>query len=182
MLLTRLTRPPHAASTAAPARSFLSSYASPCVHARRPIHLDALLSATETCRRLPRPRTPPMKPEIVVLRSLYEPTLAVLEREFTVRKSYTAPDPISYIKQHCANARAAISTTTTGPRRKDEMPYPYYNDLEALARDARCVCRRAACARGIAANGQCGACAAHGGCASAICGGGVAVCRLGVNK
>ncbi len=54
-----------------------------------------------------------MKPEILLLKTLYEPTLAVLEREFTVHKSYLAPDPISYIKHHCANVRAAISTTTT---------------------------------------------------------------------
>ena len=54
-----------------------------------------------------------MKSEIVVLKAIYEPTLAALEREFMVRKSYTEPDPMAYIRQHCAHVRAAISTTTT---------------------------------------------------------------------
>ena len=71
-----------------------------------------------------------MKPEIVVLKPLYEPTLAVLEREFTVYKSYTAPDPIRYIQQHCANARAAISTTTTEVTRAHFEALP---KLELLA-------------------------------------------------
>jgi hydroxypyruvate reductase 2 len=71
-----------------------------------------------------------MKPEIVVLKTLYEPTLAALERDFTVYKSYTASDPLAYLKQHCANARAAISTTTTEVTRSHFEALP---KLELLA-------------------------------------------------
>ena len=71
-----------------------------------------------------------MKPEIAVLKTIYEPTLAALEREFIVHKSFTAPDPMAYLKQHCANARAAISTTTTEVTRSHFEALP---KLELLA-------------------------------------------------
>ena len=54
-----------------------------------------------------------MKPEIVILKAIYEPTVAALERDFIVHKSYAAPDPMAFIRQTCDNARAAVSTTTT---------------------------------------------------------------------
>lgn len=54
-----------------------------------------------------------MKPEIAVLKAIYEPTLAALEREFTVHKAYAVPDPLGFLKQQGAHVRAAISTTTT---------------------------------------------------------------------
>jgi hydroxypyruvate reductase len=71
-----------------------------------------------------------MKPEIVVLKSLYEPTLAALERDFTVHKSYAEPDPLAYLRQHCANARAAIATTTSEVTRAHFEALP---KLELLA-------------------------------------------------
>ena len=71
-----------------------------------------------------------MKPEIVVLKTIYEPTLAALERDYIVHKSYTAPDPLAYLKQHCANARAAIATTTTEVTRAHFEALP---KLELLA-------------------------------------------------
>ena len=55
----------------------------------------------------------PVKPEIVALKAFYEPALAALERDFVVHRAYAAPDPMAYLLQHCGNARAAISTTTT---------------------------------------------------------------------
>ena len=54
-----------------------------------------------------------MKPEIAVLKALYEPTLAALQRDFTVHAAYQAPDVIDYLRRHCTHARAAICTTTT---------------------------------------------------------------------
>ena len=71
-----------------------------------------------------------MKPEIVVLKSIYEPTLAALERDFVVHKAYAAPDPLAYIQQHGAHARAAISTTTTEVTRRHFAALPR---LELLA-------------------------------------------------
>jgi hydroxypyruvate reductase len=54
-----------------------------------------------------------MKPEIAVLKATYEPAIAALERDFHVHKAFAAPDLLTYLRQHCANVRAAISTTTT---------------------------------------------------------------------
>jgi hydroxypyruvate reductase len=71
-----------------------------------------------------------MKAEIVVLKTLYEPTLAALERDYIVHQSYTATDPIAYLKQHCPNARAAISTTTAEVTRAHFEALP---KLELLA-------------------------------------------------
>jgi lactate dehydrogenase-like 2-hydroxyacid dehydrogenase len=90
-----------------------------------------------------------MKPEIVILKTIYEPTLAALERDYIVHKSYTAPDPIAYLKQHCVNARAAISTTTTEVTRAhfEALPKlellacygPYYTLIDLAAAKAHKV-------------------------------------------
>jgi lactate dehydrogenase-like 2-hydroxyacid dehydrogenase len=84
-----------------------------------------------------------MKPEIVVLKAIYEPTLAALERDFIVHQSFAAPDPMAYIRRHCANVRAAISTTTTEVTRHhfDALPKlellacygPYYTLIDFAA-------------------------------------------------
>jgi hydroxypyruvate reductase len=71
-----------------------------------------------------------MKPEIVLLKAIYEPAMAALERDFTVHKAWTAADPMAYIRQHGANCRAAISTTTTEVNRSHFAALP---KLELLA-------------------------------------------------
>ncbi len=71
-----------------------------------------------------------MKPEIVLLKAIYEPTVAALERDFIVHKSYAAPDPMTFIRQTCGNARAAVSTTTTNVTRAHFAALP---KLELLA-------------------------------------------------
>ena len=71
-----------------------------------------------------------MKPEIVLLKAIYEPTLAALEHDFVMHKSFAAADPLAYIRQHCVNARAAISTTTTEVTRAHFEALP---NLELLA-------------------------------------------------
>ncbi|MBM3340630.1 MAG: 2-hydroxyacid dehydrogenase [Betaproteobacteria bacterium] len=71
-----------------------------------------------------------MKPEIVFLRAFYEPAMAALEGEFTVHNAYAAANPLAYIQQHCANARAVISTTTTEVTRAHFEALP---KLELLA-------------------------------------------------
>jgi lactate dehydrogenase-like 2-hydroxyacid dehydrogenase len=40
--------------------------------------------------------------------------MAGLERDFTVHKPWTAPDPQAYIRKSCGNARAAVTSTTFG--------------------------------------------------------------------
>ncbi len=71
-----------------------------------------------------------MKPEILVLKALYEPTLAALERDFIVHKSYAATDALTFIRQHCGKVRAAIATTTTQVTRAHFAALP---KLELLA-------------------------------------------------
>jgi hydroxypyruvate reductase len=70
------------------------------------------------------------KPEIVLLKAIYEPTTAALERDFLLHKTFTASDPLAYIRQHCTQARAAISTTTTEVTRGHFEALP---QLELLA-------------------------------------------------
>ena len=71
-----------------------------------------------------------MKPDIVLLKAFYEPAIAALEQEFTVHKAYLAPDPMAFLRQHCANTHAAISTTTTAVTRAHFQALP---KLELLA-------------------------------------------------
>jgi len=66
-----------------------------------------------------------MKPELLLVRPIYEPAMAELERDFTLHKPWAAPDPGAYVRQSCGNVRAAVTTTTIGFSR---------NDFEALAR------------------------------------------------
>jgi lactate dehydrogenase-like 2-hydroxyacid dehydrogenase len=51
-----------------------------------------------------------MKPEILALAPLYAPTLAELEREYTVHKLWAAPDPDVLMKQVAGNVRVAVTT------------------------------------------------------------------------
>ena len=84
-----------------------------------------------------------MKPEIVLLKAIYEPTLAALERDFTVHQAFAAADPMAFIRQYGANARAAILTTTTEVTRAhfDALPKlellacygPYYTLIDLPA-------------------------------------------------
>ena len=55
-----------------------------------------------------------MKPEILVLVPIYAPTLAELEREFTVRKLWIEKDPDAYMKEACGRVRALVTTGLAG--------------------------------------------------------------------
>jgi len=55
-----------------------------------------------------------MKPEILVLVPIYAPTLAELEREYTVHKLWTAPDPNAYLREKCANVRGVVTAGLHG--------------------------------------------------------------------
>ena len=52
-----------------------------------------------------------MKPEIIVLQPIYEPTLAGLERDFTVHRLWTEADPEAYMQRACGNVRAGMGQT-----------------------------------------------------------------------
>src|SRR5262245_15709047 len=90
-----------------------------------------------------------MKPEMVVMRAIYEPALAALERDFTLHRLWSVADPDAYLKRVCAGVRAAVTTTTLGFSRRDfeMLPRlellacfgPYYNLIDVDAAKARGV-------------------------------------------
>jgi hydroxypyruvate reductase len=55
-----------------------------------------------------------MKPEILVLTPIYEPTLAELQREFTVHTLWTARDPHAFMKEVAGGVRAVVTTGIFG--------------------------------------------------------------------
>ena len=55
-----------------------------------------------------------VKPEILLLRAIYEPTIDALEREFVVHKLWRASDPETFIAQVAANVRVVVTNTTRG--------------------------------------------------------------------
>ena len=67
---------------------------------------------------------------MLLMRAIYAPTIAELEREFTVHKLWTVAEPDAYIKRACANVRAAVTTPPAGFSRRDFDALP---KLEILA-------------------------------------------------
>jgi lactate dehydrogenase-like 2-hydroxyacid dehydrogenase len=65
-----------------------------------------------------------MKPELLLMRAIYAPAIAALEREFAVHKLWTVPEPDAYIGKACGNVRAAVTTTTVGFSRGDFEALP----------------------------------------------------------
>ncbi len=55
-----------------------------------------------------------MKPEILVIARIYPPTLAALEREFTVHNLWTARDPGSLVNAVSGSVRGAVTTGLVG--------------------------------------------------------------------
>ena len=55
-----------------------------------------------------------MKPEILLLRAVYEPTIAALERDYTVHKLWRAPDPETVLRQVASSVRVVVTNTTRG--------------------------------------------------------------------
>lgn len=55
-----------------------------------------------------------MKPEILVIARIPAPTLAALERGFTVHKLWTVRDPDAFIKEVCGSVRGAVTTGFIG--------------------------------------------------------------------
>ena len=55
-----------------------------------------------------------MRPEVLVLVPIYAPTLAALEREFSVHKLWTARDPDALVKEVSGRVRAVVTTGFSG--------------------------------------------------------------------
>lgn len=65
-----------------------------------------------------------MKPDILVTRPFYAPTLAELEREFIVHKLWTAQDPDAFTKEVSGRVRGVVTTGLVGfsRARMDALP------------------------------------------------------------
>src|SRR5687767_1593439 len=79
-----------------------------------------------TCTSSPAPRhlhlvtrtsslfSPQMKPEILLVARIYPPTLAALEREYTVHDLCAAGEPEAFMKEVSGGVRAAVTTGLVG--------------------------------------------------------------------
>ena len=90
-----------------------------------------------------------MKPEVLVLVPLYAPTLAALEREYTVRKLWTAGDAGGYLKKECAGVRGVVTTGLAGCGRGIIDALPRLEIIASFGSPRRTVDFEAAAARGI---------------------------------
>lgn len=84
------------------------------------------------------------------MRAIYAPTIAELEREFTVHKLWTAPEPEAYIKQACGNVRAAVTTPPAGFSRQDFEALPRLEILACFGPHCELLDLAAAKERGVA--------------------------------
>lgn len=60
-----------------------------------------------------------MKPELVILRAIYEPAIADLERDFTVHRLWTINEPEAFLHSRGTAIRVAVTTTPHGFSRRD---------------------------------------------------------------
>jgi len=90
------------------------------------------------------------KPEVLLMRAIYAPTITELEREFTVHKLWTATEPDAYIRQACANVRAAVTTPPAGFSRRDFEALPKLEILACFGPHCELLDRVAAQERGVA--------------------------------
>jgi hydroxypyruvate reductase len=65
-----------------------------------------------------------MKPETLVITPIYGPTLAQLEREYTVHKLYSASDENALLREVAPRVRAMVTTGFVGFKRADIEPLP----------------------------------------------------------
>jgi len=75
-----------------------------------------------------------MKPEILVLVPIYAPTLAALEREYTVHKLWTARDPDALVKEVSGRVRGVVTTGSSGMSSGLIERCPGWKSLAASAR------------------------------------------------
>jgi lactate dehydrogenase-like 2-hydroxyacid dehydrogenase len=91
-----------------------------------------------------------MKPEILLMKAIYAPTIAELEREFTVHKLWTAPEKDAFIRQACRNVRGAVTTPPTGFSRSNFEALPNLEFLACFGPHCELLDLAAAKERGVA--------------------------------
>ena len=91
-----------------------------------------------------------VKPEVLLVRAIYAPTIAELELEFTVHKLWMVAEPDAYIRQKCANVRAAVTTPPAGFSRRDFEALPKLEILACFGPHCELIDRAAAKEHGVA--------------------------------
>lgn len=89
------------------------------------------------------------KPALVIMRAIYEPAIADLERDFSVHRLWAIDAPESFLRDHCGEVRAVVTTTPYGFSRSDFETFPkleilgcfgpYYNLIDLVTAKARGV-------------------------------------------
>lgn len=90
-----------------------------------------------------------MKPEILLLKAIYEPMIAALERDYTVHKLWTARSPAAFIAQVGRNVRVVVTNTTRGFAREEYAPFPKLELVACFGPYVELIDLSAASARGI---------------------------------
>src|SRR4051812_18689100 len=88
-------------------------------------------------------------PELLVLKPIYEPTMAVLEREYVLHKLWTVPDAERYVATRCANVRGLVTTTATGFTRQHVESLPKLEIVACMGAGRDTFDMPAANARGV---------------------------------
>ena len=70
-----------------------------------------------------------MKPGLVIMRAIYEPTIAELERDFTVHRLWLQKDADAFLRERGANVKVVITTTPYGFSPAD---FAWFPELELL--------------------------------------------------
>lgn len=90
-----------------------------------------------------------MQPEILVLTPIYAPALAELEREFTVHKLWTAPDPDAFIREVSGRVRGMVTTGPAGFGSRHLEALPKLEIISCFGSGRATMDLRAAQARGV---------------------------------
>lgn len=70
-----------------------------------------------------------MKPELVIMRAIYEPTIAELERDFTVHRLWLQKNADAFLRERGGNVKVVITTTPYGFSPAD---FAWFPKLELL--------------------------------------------------
>lgn len=90
-----------------------------------------------------------MKPEILALAPLYAPTLAELEREFTVHKLWMAHDPIAFMREVSGRVRGLVTVGLVGFTRQHVEALPKLEIIASFGGGPRTFDLAAAKERGV---------------------------------
>lgn len=90
-----------------------------------------------------------LKPGLVIMRAIYEPTIAGLERDFTVHRLWLEKSPEQFLRAHGASVRAVVTTTPYGFSAEDFAFFPKLEILACFGPYYTLIDRAAAKQRGI---------------------------------